>query len=286
VLKATRRRDSRDVVVKMMGVRWAHLAVGEWKHGSLAGKHPNIIEYEEVMLHADNDKSVGKLLKQGYDSGKLKSRTKRTNFPDRYICITQELMNRGTVQDWMDKDLLMPGGLFLVMQKTAAGLSHMHDQGATHNDIKPENVMLHLEDNGEMTVKVGDLGLARKSTDRGADFWQYGMSTLCMVTGEKFGSRKYRKEDNATFVADCEKSCKSSANQKGKFNETFAEIPGLLMKIFETEISMKEVRDTQSLMGFSFFDDDGSEREKQCRAEVGSEMVNKALDKIAGGMDS
>ena len=46
----------------------------------------------------------------------------------------------------MDEDLLMPGGLFLVIQKTAVGLAHMHGLGATHNDIKPENIMLHLED--------------------------------------------------------------------------------------------------------------------------------------------
>merc|ERR1719162_751404 len=99
-----------------MGLRWAHLAVKEWQFGSTIGKHPCVVDYDDVMLHNDDDQCFGKLLKEGYDSGKLKSRTKRTLFPDRYICLTQELMNRGTVQDWMDDDCFLPGGLLSVMQ--------------------------------------------------------------------------------------------------------------------------------------------------------------------------
>merc|ERR1719460_321128 len=49
VLKAKRIKDKRDVVVKMMGLRWAHLAVKEYEYGSTIGKHPNVVDYDDVM---------------------------------------------------------------------------------------------------------------------------------------------------------------------------------------------------------------------------------------------
>merc|ERR1719282_1057801 len=97
------------------------------------------------MLHSDDDNTVRSLIQAGYEAGELKSRTKRTNFPDRYICLTQEFMNAGTVQDWIDDDQLRPGGMFVVMRKVAAALAFLHDMGVTHNDIKPENVMVNME---------------------------------------------------------------------------------------------------------------------------------------------
>merc|ERR1739846_127579 len=117
-------------------------------------------------------------------------------------------MNRGTVQDWMDKKLLMPGGMFVVMQRVATALAYMHSMGVTHNDIKPENVMLHQEcqndvESTEILVKLGDFGLATKSMNQSADFWQYGMTVFCMITGERFGARKYRPEHVEKFVAEC-----------------------------------------------------------------------------------
>merc|ERR1719352_17848 len=116
-------------------------------------------------------------------------------------------MNRGTVQDWMDDDCLLPGGLLCVMQSVAAALAFMHKAGVTHNDIKPENVMLHQEDGSsdrsEVIVKLGDLGCCTKSPDTTNDHWQYCMTAFCMVTGEKFGARNYRKELEKEFVDEC-----------------------------------------------------------------------------------
>merc|ERR1711975_118635 len=100
------------------------------------------------MLHADNDASMLRLLQIGFADGKLQSRKKRTQFPDRYICLTQELMNRGTVQDWINHGNLLPGGILCVMKTVASALAFMHRKGVTHNDIKPENIMCH-QDNPE-----------------------------------------------------------------------------------------------------------------------------------------
>jgi serine/threonine protein kinase len=246
------------MVVKMMGLRWAHLAVKEWQHGSTVGKHPNVVDYEDVMLHADDDKSLERLLIQGYESGKLASRKKRTTFPDRFICLTQEFMNRGTVQDWMDEGCLSLSGMLTVMHNVATALAYMHKNKVTHNDIKPENVMLHQEDNGEMIVKLGDLGCTTKNKETSADFWQYGMTVFCMTTGEKFGARKYRPEDAQTFCNEVTSACRKSGAE-GRLGKALMGIPKLLQRVFAEEIPMSDVASSDILQGWSFFDsDDGS----------------------------
>jgi serine/threonine protein kinase len=43
----------------------------------------------------------------------------------------------------------------------AAGLAAVHEQNLVHRDIKPSNIMVRLKDDGSVTVKIIDLGLAR-----------------------------------------------------------------------------------------------------------------------------
>jgi len=259
-MRARRREDGRDVVLKMMGIRWAHLAVKEWQHGAMIGKHPCIVEYDEVMIHNDDDCMMRNMIQAGYEKGSLKSRatSKRTQFPDRYICLTQEFMNRGTVQDWIDGDQLRPGGMFVVMRKVAAALAFLHQMGVTHNDIKPENVMVNMEremvDGDAVVVKLGDLGLTARSSDQSADFWQYGMTAFCMTTGEKFGSRKYRPAAAEGFVKECRQACEAAMPQ-GKLRVTLAEVPEILHAVFTNEATMAQISERACLQGWKFFDE-------------------------------
>jgi len=257
VLKAKRREDNREVVVKMMGVRWAHLAVKEWQHGSQVGKHPNIVDYEDVMLHADDDHEIASLLKTGYESGKLKSRTQRKNFPDRFICLTQEFMNRGTVQNWLDKESLTVGGMLNVAEKVACALAFMHQGGATHNDIKPENVMLHQDEDGKVIVKLGDLGLATKSQERAADYWQYGMTLFCMCTGERFGSRKYTNEASDGIVQEATSACEQAAGDDA-LSTALQELPRIIEDVFSQRVEFDEISERKCFQDWAFFDGDES----------------------------
>lgn len=253
ILKAKRRSDEREVVVKMMGLRWAHIACKEWQQAKAFDAHPNIVDYEEVMLHADNDHFVEKLLKAGYERGDLKSRKKRAKFPDRYICLTQEFMNQGTVQDWMDEGHLREFGILHVMEKVAEALAHMHSCDVTHNDIKPENVMLNQTpgSGAEVIVKLGDLGCAIKSKDTSADYWQYGMTGICMITRESFGSRKFKPELAKEFCEELRQSCNDFDYRNPSNQETLAQVPDLLLRIFSHEMSMLQVSKCPLLQGRS-----------------------------------
>mmetsp|Transcript_35197 Transcript_35197/g.76868 ORF Transcript_35197/g.76868 Transcript_35197/m.76868 type:complete len:556 (+) Transcript_35197:82-1749(+) len=261
VLRSKRVIDKRPVVVKLLGLRWAHVACKEWSISQIC-LHPNIVHYEGVLVHADSSKLISGLLQAAQEAGKMTLRTKRTEFPDRWICLTQEFMNRGSVQDWMNQERLYPGGLLSVMQAVACALAHMHKAGTTHNDIKPENVLLLQQDEADprapVSVKLADLGLADRSMERANDRAQFGMTALCMATGERFGSRKFLRENIEEFVAGVATLTGDSGKKRSKpgcpVTEALSEVPAILRGVWEDSVSMAEVRDWPCLQNRSFFE--------------------------------
>src|SRR6185312_4651439 len=54
-----------------------------------------------------------------------------------------------------------------IVAQVAAGLAAVHEQNLVHRDIKPSNVMVRLKDNGSITAKIIDLGLAKSLNEPG-----------------------------------------------------------------------------------------------------------------------
>jgi len=48
-----------------------------------------------------------------------------------------------------------------IATQVAAGLAAVHEQNLVHRDIKPTNIMVRLKDEGSVTAKIIDLGLAK-----------------------------------------------------------------------------------------------------------------------------
>ena len=57
--------------------------------------------------------------------------------------------------------------LEIVMQ-VATGLAAVHKKGLVHRDIKPSNIMVNFEDEGAVTAKIIDLGLAKVVNESGS----------------------------------------------------------------------------------------------------------------------
>jgi serine/threonine protein kinase len=55
-----------------------------------------------------------------------------------------------------------------ISAQVAAGLAAVHEQNLVHRDIKPSNIMVHLKNDGSITAKIIDLGLAKAVNEPGA----------------------------------------------------------------------------------------------------------------------
>src|SRR6201985_1027932 len=57
-----------------------------------------------------------------------------------------------------------------ITSQAAAGLAAIHEQNLVHRDIKPANIMVSLKDEGRLTAKIIDLGLAKPVADAPTEF--------------------------------------------------------------------------------------------------------------------
>jgi len=55
-----------------------------------------------------------------------------------------------------------------ITSQVAAGLEAVHEQKLIHRDVKPTNIVVRLKDNGRVTAKIIDLGLAKDVADSGS----------------------------------------------------------------------------------------------------------------------
>jgi serine/threonine protein kinase len=55
-----------------------------------------------------------------------------------------------------------------IATQVAAGLAAVHKKGLVHRDIKPSNIMVNFEDEGAVSAKIIDLGLAKAVNEPGS----------------------------------------------------------------------------------------------------------------------
>src|SRR4030095_5765168 len=55
-----------------------------------------------------------------------------------------------------------------IATQVAAGLAAVHKKKLVHRDIKPSNIMVSFEEEGSVTAKIIDLGLAKVADESGA----------------------------------------------------------------------------------------------------------------------
>jgi serine/threonine protein kinase len=243
----------------------------------IVGDHPNIMSLalDDVFLHADEGGAIAKSLLSGLEDGRFHARS-RTSLPTHFVCLIQDYMNRGTVQTWMDEDRLSPEGMLAVMQQVASALAHIHKSGLSHNDIKPQNLLLTKLDKGddgaEVIVKVGDLGIASRSSNHSKDLSQFGMTVFCMATGTKFGSQKFRPDLVDDFVNTLKEltgglkdsvaslPCAAAAAEgtgmaQRRVDTALASLPDIARCIWDGRIAMADVRDFPCLQGWRLLEE-------------------------------
>lgn len=86
---------------------------------------------------------------------------------------TMELMDHGSAEKRIDESGALPLHAALdIVRQAARGLEYAERQGIVHRDIKPGNLMMSQDG----TVKIGDLGIARKADASGVVSQKEGVS--------------------------------------------------------------------------------------------------------------
>ena len=124
----------RPVAIKLLKPGYAGTDIGArfQREGRTAASlsHPNIV--------------------QVYDAGEGNERREASY-------IVMEYVPGGDLKALIDRRGSLSGGELLRLSEAAAGLTHAHERGVIHRDVKPHNILL----DGNGRPKISDFGIAR-----------------------------------------------------------------------------------------------------------------------------
>ena len=86
-----------------------------------------------------------------------------------------------------------------IATQVAAGLAAVHKKELVHRDIKPSNIMVSFEEEGAVSAKIIDLGLAKVVDEAGAQTDDLGERGLCRNTGVRQSGTSFRRRGGYPF---------------------------------------------------------------------------------------
>jgi serine/threonine protein kinase len=136
--------------------------------------HLVVIKALNVFLHDDLDADLERTLVENFQNEAVAlDRVRHPNIISRlghgtardlagtvFHYIVLEYMAGGDLQARIRREKLSLKQALNYIEQTCAGLSHAHERGIIHRDIKPQNLLLTADSS---TVKIADFGVARFS---------------------------------------------------------------------------------------------------------------------------
>lgn len=174
-----------------------------------------------------------------------------------YLGMIQELMPWGTLEDLAKEGELSPELMFKCLEDVASTLAKMHENGLQHRDVKPENIMLQMEDengDGEETVvaaKLCDFGSAQIGNDPKScmdDIRRFGVTLFSVATGEGWTKNRLIREKHDALVS------RLAVEVEGSADPTMKRLPEVLEKILSGEQSMAQVAAVMSELADTYDD--------------------------------
>lgn len=100
--------------------------------------------------------------------------------------LVMDYLDGPTVGDLIDQGGAVPEREALdIFRQVLRGLAHAHSKGVIHRDLKPRNLVLKVEEDGSVLLKIVDFGIAKIVPQDGE------ASQHLTLTGEVFGSPIY-----------------------------------------------------------------------------------------------
>lgn len=106
------------------------------------------------------------------------------------VCIFMEYMAGGTIAELIKDRKISEMESLRFLEDVLKALEFLHCKGIVHRDIKGDNVLLDLEENGFLSAKLADFGSAESATmereyRRSFDIWRTGCLLLEMLNRER-----------------------------------------------------------------------------------------------------
>ena len=86
--------------------------------------------------------------------------------PDGQPFMVMDFLQGKSLMDMLDETpQVMPERARKIFIQIASGLGHAHRCGVVHRDVKPNNIIIEIDHNGEEAVKIVDFGIAKVASD-------------------------------------------------------------------------------------------------------------------------
>lgn len=109
---------------------------------------------------------------------------------DGTLVLVMELLQGETLRDcYKRKGSLPTRDAVAIMVAVLAALQHAHDHGVVHRDLKPTNIFLHTDSDGQVTPKLLDFGIAKAEESR-----------IETRTGDALGTPQYMSPEQVRAV--------------------------------------------------------------------------------------
>lgn len=106
--------------------------------------------------------------------------------PDGQPYMVMDFLSGRSLQDILDeKPQLVADRAKKIFMQVASGLGHAHKMGVVHRDVKPNNIVIDRDHNGEEAVKIVDFGIAKLVSDSASP------QERLTRAGEFFGTSMY-----------------------------------------------------------------------------------------------
>lgn len=134
VHRALDHREGRDVAVKVIAIGGTDDALRRWRReASVVSslRHPGLVR---VLDHDEEDDAA---------------------------VLVMDLLPDGSLRDHLRLGPMAPNAVATIGADVAAAIAHIHASGIVHRDVKPGNLLLRRERDGELRGALTDFGIAR-----------------------------------------------------------------------------------------------------------------------------
>lgn len=229
------------MAMKIIRMTQAASGVREWYISKKLVEHSieNVVLTSEKVYVLEREHAPDVVMEQVKDAGPVPY----------YMCMIQDLMPWGTLEDLAAEGELSPAIMFQALDDVAKTLAAMHDHHIQHKDVKPENIMLVMKDKVVTAAKLCDLGSSTMGDNKKAradDIRRFGVTIFSIATGEGWTKNRLIREDHGALI---ERLTEGVAEAE---DENMKNLPDLLAQILDGGLSMQEVADLVNKIASSY----------------------------------